>query len=116
MKKYIKVCALVLVAITLVTVFSACGKNPEFAGTWYQLNESGERTGNKLVLTSNGKGKVTDNNISGTVTWEVKGDVFLMTVSVLGFSESYKCSYEFSGKTLTLTDAGKDAVLVYEKD
>ena len=116
MRKYIKVFALVLVAVTLVTILASCGKESKFIGTWYEVDEDGERTGDRLVFAGDGTGSVTEDGMNGSVTWSVDGKVLSMSVSICGMSESYICSYKFSGKTLTLTVDSEDEVWVYEKD
>ena len=115
MKKSIGLIALILVAVIAMTVFLGCGgASSKFVGTWVEVDENGEPTGEKLVLTKNGEGSISDSGLTGSVKWSVEGSHVFITVSMCGLTETEECSYKFSGKQMTLTklDSGETSTYI----
>ena len=115
MKKIIVIIALCLVAATVLAVFAGCKKDEKkFIGTWYELDEEGNKTGTKLVLAKKGEGSITEDGMSGSVKWSVEKNKLFLTISICGMSDSGEFTYKFSGNKMILTD--KDgSVTTYTK-
>lgn len=120
-KRISSIVALCLVMIFAMTSFAGCSFSQEkdFIGTWYEINEAGEKIGNSgmtLVFAKYGEGSVTENGISGSIKWSIeKGNLFI-TASVCGMARAEEYTYEFSsfGKKLTLIDT-KGAERIFTK-
>ena len=104
MKKSVKILALCLVALTVMTVLSGCGERDKFVGTWVDEN------GNTLVLANNGEGSMRSEGGSSSfdvpvsVKWSVDKEKLFLTASACGMSESVEYSYSFSGNQMILTE------------
>ena len=110
MKKLIIAVALCLIAVMALTAFAGCKKSDEkkFIGTWYELDEDGNKTGTTLVLAKKGEGSITEEGMSGSVKWSVEKNKLFLTMSVCGMTQSEEFTYKFSGKKLILTDSDGD--------
>lgn len=114
MKNTIKLFSLLLAVVLLVCALTSCGLKRQFVGTWVEIDSNGEESGEELVLTNNGKGSISEDGMSGSVTWSCEGDSLFLTISICGMTETEEYTYEFSGKTMTLTDQDGDET-VYRK-
>lgn len=115
MKKIITAISLCLVSVMLLSLLASCGVEKKLAGTWVELDEDGNETDTILVLASDGTGSVTEDGMSGSVTWTIDGDKIFITVSMCGMSDSSECTFKVSGDTLTLTDAEGDSEIYRKK-
>ena len=109
MKRTIRIFSICLIIVMLTSMLSACDASKKFVGTWEEVE-----SGATLVLANDGTGSVSEDGMSGSVTWSVEKDKIFLTVSVCGMTETTECTYEFSGDTMTLTDA-EGEVTVYKK-
>ena len=116
MRKNIGWIALVLVSVMVLSMFLGCGgSRSRFIGTWLEVDESGEETGEKLVLAKNGEGSISESGITGSVKWSVEKDSFFLTISICGMTETQECKYEFSGNKLILTKVEDGTTSTYIK-
>ena len=114
MKKAARWIILVLVSAMVFGLFFGCGGNrSKFVGTWLEVDEYGDPTGEKLVLAKNGEGSVTESGLTGSVKWSVDGGRVFFTVSICGMTETKECRYEFSGKKMILTTVEDGSVSTY---
>lgn len=106
MKKTMRIVALCLAVVMMLALFAGCsGEEKKFIGTWYELDEEGNKIESKLVFAKGGEGTVSEEGISGSLKWSVSGDKLTLTVSLCGMEETKECTYEFSGDKLIITDA-----------
>ena len=110
MKKYITIISVCLVIVMFASLLSACGNGKKFVGTWKEVDSD-----STLVLANDGTGSLTtEDGISGSVNWSLEDDKIFMNISICGMSMTKEFTYEFSGDTMTLTDA-EGEITVYEK-
>ena len=114
MKKMITMISVCLVAALLLSLLSSCGVKKKFVGSWELLNSDGEPEGTVLVLADDGTGSITQEGMSGSVTWSIEDDTLFLTISICGMSETQECTYKFSGDQMILTNADGDET-VYRK-
>ena len=106
MKKTMRIVALCLLAVMVLGLFAGCSSaEKQFIGTWYELDEEGNKTESKIVFAKGGEGTVGSDGISGSLKWSVSGDKLTLTVSICGMEETTECTYEFSSDKLIMTDA-----------
>ena len=116
MKKFIRIIALCLVAVMLMSSFASCGNKRKFVGTWEELDEDGEVSsdGVTFVLANDGTGSAKQDGMTASVTWSVEKDKLFITLSMCGVTETEEYTYKFSGNKLTLTDQDGEQT-VYRK-
>lgn len=109
MKRISRIISVCLVIVILTCLMSACGSSKKFVGTW-------ERDGSEeiMVLANDGTGSTSEAGLSGSIVWSVEKDKVFITISACGMTETNEYAYEFSGDTMTLTNADGDE-LVYRK-
>ena len=106
MKNTMRIIALCLLAVMMLALFVGCSsEEKQFIGTWYLLDEEGNKTSSTLVLAKDGEGTISEEGISGSVKWSLNNGKLSLTVSICGMSETEEYSYEFSGDKLILTDS-----------
>ena len=116
MKKLLSVISLCLVLVMLTSALASCSNRSKLVGTWQEVNEDGEfvSNGEVLVCANDGTGSVSNDELSGSLTWSVDGDTLFMTLSMCGTTTSEECKYKISGNILTLT-ASDGEVTTYRK-
>jgi len=115
MKKAVLFIAAFMAMVMLVGTFTGCNvKEKQFIGTWHEINENGEETGEVLVLAKGGEGSISDSGTTGSVKWSVEEDKIFITMSMCGMTETKECTYEISGNKMTLTE-NDGSVSVYIK-
>ena len=105
MKKIITTVSLCLVFVMLLSLLASCGSKKTLVGTWAELDSDGKETGVILVLANDGTGSISQDGMSGSISWSINGNKIFLTVSMCGVTETSECTYELSGNTLTLTSA-----------
>ena len=93
-----------LLVVILVSLLSAGITNQKFVGTWDEIDSDGNLEGETIVFANDGTGSVKSSGISGSLSWNVRGNKVFITVSLCGITETEEMSYKFSGDTLTLVD------------
>lgn len=114
MKRITSIISLCLITIMLLSLLSGCSASKKFVGTWQELDAEGNPGSTTLVLANDGTGSITEDGLSGSVNWSVDDDKLFVTISMCGMTVTEEYTYEFSGKTMTLTSTD-GTVTVYRK-
>ncbi len=116
MKRNVRIIALCLVMLMIMTVLTACGDREKFVGTWIQ--QEGENIDAILVLSKNGEGSMTTSggsiNVPSGVKWSIDKNKLYISYSACGMSETREYSYKFSGNKMILTESD-GTVTIYVK-
>lgn len=116
MKKTMRIVSLCLITVMALMLFAGCSSSEEkkFIGTWYELDEDGNKTGTTLVLAKNGEGSLSEDGFNGSVKWSVDKDKLFVTATICGMTRTSECTYEFSGDRVILTNTDGE-VMTYTK-
>ena len=117
MKKFIRIIALCLVAVMLMSSFASCGNKRKFVGTWQELDEDGEVSSDSetIVLANDGTGSASADGLTASVKWSVEKDKLFVTISVCGVTETEEYTYKFSGNKMILTDQDGEQTVYVKK-
>ena len=114
MRKLIATISLCLVSVVLLSLLASCGGSP-LVGTWVEINSQGNETGTEIVLANDGTGSVTEDGLSGSLQWSVKGNQLFLTVSMCGVSDTTEFTYTLDGDKLTMVDTEGETTVYRRK-
>ena len=106
-----KLISLLLIFATISMIFAGCSdedketaKKDPLIGTWYF-----EEDDFTFVFEEGGKGRVSEGDDSGSMTWSVDGDVLTVVIEE---SETEEFKYKVNGNKLTLIEGSEEAIFV----
>ena len=112
MKKMRILAVLLVSALFLAGLLSACSNEKKLVGTWVAEDDDSS----SITFASDGSGTVRESGLNGDITWSAEGNKLTITISMCGSSETSEYRYSVNGKTLTLTGIDDpDDVTVFKK-